>query len=41
MTLALSISRADVDRERVRRRGLREFVRLAWSHVEPAAPALS
>lgn len=37
MTLALALpSRADVDRERVRRRGLREFVRLAWSHVEPA-----
>jgi len=37
LALALSISRADVDRERVRRRGLREFVRLAWPHVEPAA----
>lgn len=37
MTLALSPTAADVDRERVRRRGLREFVRLAWPKVEPAA----
>ena len=36
VAVALSLTRADVDRERVRRRGLREFVRLAWPLVEPA-----
>lgn len=37
MTLALApITSADIDREAVRRRGLREFVRRAWPQVEPA-----
>jgi predicted phage terminase large subunit-like protein len=29
---------ADIDREAIRRRGLREFVRRAWHLVEPASP---
>lgn len=37
MTLAAALpSTADLDREMVRRRGLREFVRRAWPQVEPA-----
>lgn len=37
MSLAAALpSTADLDREMVRRRGLREFVRRAWSQVEPA-----
>ena len=37
MTSAVALPTvADLDREMVRRRGLREFVRRAWSQVEPA-----
>lgn len=32
-----ALTAADLDREAVRRRGLAEFVRRAWSQVEPAA----
>lgn len=32
----LERERADIDRELVRRRGFREFVKRAWSHVEPS-----
>lgn len=36
MTALARVTTADLDREMVRRRGLREFVRRAWSQAEPA-----